>query len=103
MDQLASHRRAQDVFAVVLANVGPEQLKEPSPCSEWDAQAVIDHVIGGNQWVETRAGHGAGKPLWMQIEDIADQWGFVAKWLNVPAPGPTPGAPAAAAADGGAR
>jgi prolyl oligopeptidase len=42
--------------------------------------------------VETRAGHGAGKPLWMQIDDFADQWGFLAKWLNVPAPGPTPGA-----------
>ena len=28
--------------------------------------------------IETRAGHGAGKPIWMQIEDIADQFGFVA-------------------------
>src|SRR5690606_4014595 len=31
--------------------------------------------------VETRAGHGAGKPVWMQIEDFADQWAFVAKAL----------------------
>ena len=29
--------------------------------------------------VETRAGHGAGKPTWMQIEDVADQWAF-ASW-----------------------
>ena len=36
--------------------------------------------------VETRAGHGAGKPVWMQIEDIADQFGFVASALNVSAP-----------------
>jgi len=28
--------------------------------------------------VETRAGHGAGKPTWMQIEDWADQLAFVA-------------------------
>ena len=27
--------------------------------------------------VETRAGHGAGKPVWMQIEDYADQWAFL--------------------------
>jgi len=27
--------------------------------------------------VETRAGHGAGKPMWMQIEDFADQWAFL--------------------------
>ena len=26
--------------------------------------------------IETRAGHGAGKPVWMQIEDIADQFGL---------------------------
>jgi len=36
--------------------------------------------------VETRAGHGAGKPVWMQIEDIADQWAFAAKALGMPLP-----------------
>ena len=36
--------------------------------------------------VETRAGHGAGKPVWMVIEDIADQFGFVANALGMPAP-----------------
>ncbi len=29
--------------------------------------------------VETRAGHGAGKPTWMQIEEVADAWAFL-KW-----------------------
>jgi prolyl oligopeptidase len=44
--------------------------------------------------VETRAGHGAGKPVWMQIDDFADQWAFLAKWLQMPVPGtqPVPGA-----------
>jgi prolyl oligopeptidase len=37
--------------------------------------------------IETRAGHGAGKPVWMQIEDIADQFGFVANALGMNAPG----------------
>ena len=36
--------------------------------------------------VETRAGHGAGKPLWMQIEDFADQWAFAAQALQIPVP-----------------
>jgi prolyl oligopeptidase len=36
--------------------------------------------------IETRAGHGAGRPLWMQIEEVADQWAFLAKWLQVPPP-----------------
>jgi prolyl oligopeptidase len=33
--------------------------------------------------VETRAGHGAGKPTWMQIEDYADQWAFLARHLGM--------------------
>jgi prolyl oligopeptidase len=41
--------------------------------------------------VETRAGHGAGKPVWMQIEDFADQWAFVAAALQMSAPDAVPG------------
>ncbi len=33
--------------------------------------------------VETRAGHGAGKPRWMIIESLADQWAFLAKHLGI--------------------
>jgi prolyl oligopeptidase len=33
--------------------------------------------------IETRAGHGSGKPLWMQIEDFADQWAFAAQALGM--------------------
>jgi len=29
--------------------------------------------------VETRAGHGAGKPTWMRIEEVADAWAFL-RW-----------------------
>ena len=36
--------------------------------------------------VETRAGHGAGKPVWMQIEDFADQWAFLVKSLHMQMP-----------------
>ncbi|HEU4531825.1 MAG TPA: prolyl oligopeptidase family serine peptidase [Steroidobacteraceae bacterium] len=33
--------------------------------------------------IETRAGHGAGKPVWMQIEDIANQWAFLTQHLQM--------------------
>jgi prolyl oligopeptidase len=36
--------------------------------------------------IETRAGHGAGKPVWMQIDDYADQLAFVARWLGMHSP-----------------
>jgi prolyl oligopeptidase len=31
--------------------------------------------------IETRAGHGGGKPTWMAIEEVADRWGFLVKML----------------------
>ena len=33
--------------------------------------------------VETRAGHGAGKPTWMQIENVADEWAFLVRALGM--------------------
>ncbi|MCG2584649.1 prolyl oligopeptidase family protein [Massilia sp. TS11] len=33
--------------------------------------------------IETKAGHGAGKPTSKQIEDVADRWGFLTKVLNM--------------------
>ena len=33
--------------------------------------------------IETRAGHGAGRPTDMIIEDIADQWTFLVKNLEM--------------------
>jgi len=37
--------------------------------------------------IETRAGHGAGKPTWMIIEELADQWAFLVRTLDVDASG----------------
>ena len=49
--------------------------------------------------VETRAGHGAGKPTWMQVEQLADQWAFAASSLGMRTPSagssPSPGSAAA--------
>ena len=35
--------------------------------------------------IETKAGHGAGKPTAKVIEEAADQWAFLVKTLNVEA------------------
>ncbi len=32
--------------------------------------------------IETRAGHGAGKPTWMRIEDVANHWAFLIRVLE---------------------
>jgi prolyl oligopeptidase len=44
------------------------------------AQACANPVL---LRVETRAGHGSGKPVWMQIEDYADQWAFLVQSLKM--------------------
>ena len=33
--------------------------------------------------IETKAGHGAGKPISKMIEETADSWAFVARNLNM--------------------
>jgi len=36
--------------------------------------------------IETRAGHGAGKPTTKQIEEVVDLWSFLTKELNMELP-----------------
>jgi prolyl oligopeptidase len=36
--------------------------------------------------IDTKAGHGAGKPTTKQIEEVADRWGFLSRALNMNLP-----------------
>ena len=36
--------------------------------------------------IETRAGHGGGKPTSMVIDEVADSWAFLVKTLGVELP-----------------
>lgn len=56
MDQLALHRRAQQTFQATLANVGDDQWGLTTPCEGWTVADLVDHVIGGNGWVQGLAG-----------------------------------------------
>jgi prolyl oligopeptidase len=59
------------------------------PWHSYKFAAALQHAQGCAKpvliRVETRAGHGAGKPVWMQIDDYADQYAFVADALGVAA------------------
>lgn len=56
MDQLALHRRAQETFQATLANVGADQWGLTTPCEGWTVTDLVDHIIGGNAWVQGLAG-----------------------------------------------
>jgi prolyl oligopeptidase len=36
--------------------------------------------------IETKAGHGAGRPTSMAIEEVADQWAFLVRNLKMKLP-----------------
>lgn len=42
------HARAQRVYASVLALVTDDDLAKPTPCTDWDVAALIDHINAGN-------------------------------------------------------
>jgi uncharacterized protein (TIGR03086 family) len=48
------HRRACEGFARVAASVQPDQWERPTPCSEWDARALVEHVIGFHDFLLLR-------------------------------------------------
>jgi uncharacterized protein (TIGR03086 family) len=52
----------------VVERIRPEQLTAPTPCSEWDVRALLNHLIGLNQ---TFADAAAGAPLPAPDADLA--------------------------------
>jgi prolyl oligopeptidase len=60
------------------------------PAHSFKFAAALQHAHTGENPVliriETRAGHGAGKPTAKMIEEVADQWAFLVKNLGVKAP-----------------
>lgn len=61
------------------------------PCHSFKFAAALQAAHAGDApvliRVETRAGHGAGKPTYKIIEEIADKWAFLVRTLDMPPPG----------------
>src|SRR5262245_66653266 len=47
MDVVATFERVLDRTNEVVDRVEPDQLGNPTPCTEWDVRAVINHITGG--------------------------------------------------------
>lgn len=57
------------------------------PAHSFKYAAALQAAQGGSAptiiRIDTKAGHGAGKPTSKQIEEVADRWGFLVKTLNM--------------------
>jgi len=68
---ITNHRRACERFAAVAGEFGAEQWTAPTPCSEWDARALVEHVIGFHEFLLLRPlGVRANRPR----EGPAERW-----------------------------
>ncbi len=48
MNVIALHDRALDALGITIEKIDSSQLGDPTPCSEFDVRALLNHVIGGN-------------------------------------------------------
>lgn len=60
MDPIALLAQAGERTTKVIEQVGPAQLHDPSPCTDWDVHGVINHLVGENLMFATLL---AGKSL----------------------------------------
>jgi uncharacterized protein (TIGR03086 family) len=46
MDSISALRKAVDQTGRIVAGVKPDQLAGPTPCTDWDTRALLNHTIG---------------------------------------------------------
>jgi prolyl oligopeptidase len=58
----------------------------PAHSFKFAATAQADQAAGGAPIlirIESKAGHGAGKPTTKQIDEVVDRWGFLTRALHM--------------------
>lgn len=70
-ERVERHRRACGRFTAVASAARPADWARPSPCADWDARGVVEHVIGFHEVLVLR-------PLGVKVrrprDDPATRW-----------------------------
>ena len=62
------HAQALDITGRIVAGIPPGRWHAGTPCQDWDARALLNHVVSGNLWAAELA---AGAT----IESVGDRLG----------------------------
>src|SRR5262245_57114108 len=50
MDVKTLHRRSVESWQRYVDGVGADQWSLPTPCTDWDVRALVNHVVGEERW-----------------------------------------------------
>jgi uncharacterized protein (TIGR03086 family) len=50
MELVEIYRRSLAEFTDRVRQVGPDQWGGPTPCTDWDVRALVNHVVGEDRW-----------------------------------------------------
>lgn len=51
LDLPTAHRRALEETGLLVAGVRADQWGLPTPCTDWDVRALVNHIVAENLWV----------------------------------------------------
>src|SRR4051812_12240655 len=51
MELTSLHRRTVENWQRILDDVTADQWDDPTPCTEWNVRALVNHVVGEELWV----------------------------------------------------
>jgi uncharacterized protein (TIGR03086 family) len=60
MDAYERIEKATALAGEAVGNIKPDQLSEPTPCSEFDVKALLNHLFAGLEMLQTAASGGKG-------------------------------------------
>lgn len=84
MDEVALLAGVMGKTADLVADVRPEHVDRPTPCSEWDVRALVEHLVGWVQVFDAAANGRAydGDPAAYRLtDDAAERFGATSRSL----------------------
>ena len=72
MDPREMFERAAAAAATMARSVRPDQLGLPTPCTEWDVAALLEHMAGGPVYLSTALGADAPAAGWPDAAVLAE-------------------------------